>query len=51
MLTRRANAGAPNKEQFGLVQYPNNTHQRGNSCDRDQKRKYRNLSPIEVIVL
>ena len=51
VLMRRANAGAPNREQFALVQYPHNTQKPGNSGDRDQECEYRYLSPIEAIVL
>ena len=48
---RRANAGAPNREQFGLVQYPHNAQKPGNSGDSNQKSEYRYLSPVEAIVL
>ena len=48
---RRANGGAPNREQFALVQYPHNAQKPGNSGDRDQESEYRYLSPIEAIVL
>jgi len=51
VLMRHANTGAPNRDQFGLVQYPHNTQKPGNSGNRHQKGEYHCLSPIEVIVL
>ena len=48
---RRSNAGAPNREQFCLVQYPHNTQKPGYSGDSDQESEYRYLSPVEAIVL
>ena len=48
---RRAKAGAPNRKQFALVQYPHNAQKPGNSGYRNQKGEYRYLSPVEEIVL
>jgi hypothetical protein len=47
----RAKAGAPNRKQFALVQYPHNAQKPGNSGDRNQKGEYRYLAPVEAIVL
>ena len=51
VLMRRTNAGAPNRKQFALVQYPHNAQKPGNSSYRNQKGEYRYLSPVEAIVL
>jgi hypothetical protein len=51
VLMRRSNRRAPSREPFGLVQYPQNTHQRGNSGDSHQNSEYRFMCPVEVIVL
>jgi hypothetical protein len=51
MPLRPAKTGAPNRDQFVLVQYPHHTQQPGNSGNCDQNGKYRYLSPVEVIVL
>jgi hypothetical protein len=51
VLTRRSNAGAPNREQLSLVQYPHNSQKPGNSGDCDQECEYRYLPAVELIVL
>jgi hypothetical protein len=51
MLVHPANEGAPNRDQFALVQYPHNTQKPSNSGNRHQNGEYRYLSPVEVIVL
>jgi hypothetical protein len=51
VLMRRANARAPNREQFGLEQYPHKTHQPRNSGDSNQNSEYRCLCLVEMIVL
>jgi hypothetical protein len=48
---RRSNAGAPNREQFGLMQYPHKTQKPSNSGDSDQESEDRYLSPVEAIVV
>jgi hypothetical protein len=50
VLMPRAKAGAPNRKQFALVQYPHNAQKPGNSGDRNQKGEYRYLSPVKAIV-
>jgi hypothetical protein len=51
MPVHPANEGAPNRDQFALVQYPHNTQKPSNSGNRHQNGEYRYLSPVEVIVL
>jgi hypothetical protein len=51
VLMRRTNAGAPNRKQFALVQYPHNAQKPGNSSYRNQKGEHRYLSPVEAIVI
>ena len=51
MLMRHANVGAPNRDQFALVQYPHHAKKASNSGNRYQNGEYRYLSPFEVIVL
>jgi hypothetical protein len=48
---RRANAGAPNSDWSGLVQYPHKTHERSSSGNRDQNGECRYLPPGKAVVI